>query len=177
MKFAKVLENRGSTEAFLDTPVKKDEIKKVMKAALMAPSWREQETCRFYVITDDDQLATMKENCLNPNDAQKVQDAPVLIVACSLKGMAGCLGGLPVNEPGQAWGFFDLGMAVENLLLQAEALGLGTLLIGERNEPVLRKMLEMPDGLMVGPLIALGYPAQKAEPDAHRPLKHAVVFS
>lgn len=176
MKFSKVLENRRSIRSFKDTPVKKEDLKKMIKAALMAPSWKNSESARYYVVSDDKELAVMKENCIGESNAAKVANAPVLIVTGYAKGISGCLEGLAVNEMGQYWGFFDLGLAVENMLLCAYSLHLGTLVMGMRNEAAIRKQLDIPENIMIGPVIAVGYPDEEPEAPLRKRVRDVATF-
>lgn len=176
MKFTRVLDSRRSIRAYDEKPVKKEEIKKLIKAALMAPSWKNTESQRYWVVMDDDRLATMKENCISEGNAAKVQNAPVLIVSGYEKGQSGFHEGQAVDDLGDAWGMFDLGLAVENMLLQAASEGLGTLVMGMRNEASIRALLDIPEDIVIGPVIAVGFPAEEAKAPERKKLKEVVVF-
>lgn len=84
----------------------------------------------------------------------------------------GCAKGAPVvfvpcyRETGVAPGYYqiDLSAAVENLLLEADSLGLGAVWMGiapgeDRMEKV-RKILEIPEDLFAFALVPCGYPAE-----------------
>ncbi len=159
MKFSKVLEERRSIRKYSDKPVEKEQVKKILKAALMAPSWKNTETARYYVIMDNEMLAQVKENCLPGFNAKNVEFAPVLIVETFVKNISGTgKDGEFVNEGQNGWGWYDLGLASENLVLAAQAEGLGTLIMGMYNEAGLRKILSIPEEEILGPVISLGYP-------------------
>ena len=70
--------------------------------------------------------------------------------------------GSPVNEAGDGWGCYDLGLQNENLVLKAAELDLGTLIMGIRDEPAIREYLKIPETEIIVAVIAVGYPA--AEP-------------
>lgn len=65
--------------------------------------------------------------------------------------------GNPVNELGDKWGAYDLGLQNELLLLKARELGLDTLIMGIRDGEKLRKALDIPETQDVVSVIALGY--------------------
>ena len=84
----------------------------------------------------------------------------------------GCAKGAPLvfvpcyRETGVAPGYYqiDLSAAVENLLLEADSLGLGAVWMGiapgeDRMEKV-RKILEIPEDLFAFALVPCGYPAE-----------------
>ena len=53
--------------------------------------------------------------------------------------------GSQVNEAGDGWGYYDLGLQNDNLLLKAAELGLDTLVMGIRDGEALRELLNIPD--------------------------------
>ena len=67
-----------------------------------------------------------------------------------------------------AYAQIDLSASVENLLLEADELGLGATWIGiapqEERMTAVEAALEMPDSLRAFALIACGYPAETKEP-------------
>ena len=177
MKFENVLKERRSIRRYKDTPVSEEDIKTCLKAALLAPSWKNSETLRFYVVTSDERLAEMKESCLPPFNAKNCANAPVLIAAAFQKGNSGFNpDGTPSNEIGDGWGFYDLGLACENLCLQATALGLGTLTMGIRNEAALRALLQVPEDQIIVSVISLGVPDIEPSKPARKKVKEIAKF-
>lgn len=57
----------------------------------------------------------------------------------------------------------DLAIAIENMVLTAWELGIGSCWIGAFNEGEIRKLLNIPDSLRVVSLLTLGYPDQKIQ--------------
>ena len=54
MELQKVIEERRSIRKYAPCVVKKEEIEDIVKAAQMAPSWKNSETARFYVSLSED---------------------------------------------------------------------------------------------------------------------------
>ena len=52
---------------------------------------------------------------------------------------------------------YDLGLANENLLLKAAEMGIGTLVMGIRDEKKLHEILSIPEEQMVVSVIGVGY--------------------
>ena len=89
--------------------------------------------------------------------------AGALIVTTFVKGLVGFDNdGNPVNEAGDGWGYYDLGLQNENLLLKATELGLDTLVMGIRDGEAIREMLNIPETENVVAVIAVGYKAKEA---------------
>ena len=79
-------------------------------------------------------LETIKKDCLPKFNSNSVENAPVLIITSFVKNSSGYeKNGEETNELGNGWGFYDLGLHNENLLLKAKDLGLDTLVIGIRD--------------------------------------------
>ena len=89
--------------------------------------------------------------------------AGAYIVTTFVKGMVGFdkNTGSQVNEAGDGWGYYDLGLQNDNLLLKAAELGLDTLVMGIRDGEALRELLNIPDSENVVSVIAVGYRGQE----------------
>lgn len=177
MKFFKVVSERRSIRKYKDKPVSHDDLKKLISTALLAPSWKNTECPRYYVVTNEEKLDSLRENCLPPFNARNCENAPALIVCCFEKKKSG-LGndGEYANECGEGWSYYDLGLASENLVLAAEALGLGTLIMGIRNADALRKLLDIPEEQQIVSVISVGHPDIEPKMPARMKVKEAAVF-
>ncbi|WP_308567872.1 nitroreductase family protein [uncultured Eubacterium sp.] len=160
MEFNNILQNRRSIRNFdTDRPVTKEQIEELIKYAIYAPSWKNSQTARYYCAVDGEGRETLS-NCLLGTNKEKSAGA-ALIVTTFIKDRAGFdREGNPDNECKNGWGFYDLGLANENLLLKATEMGLGTLVMGIRDGDALRKVLSIPENQIVVSVIAVGYPAE-----------------
>jgi nitroreductase len=104
--------------------------------------------------------------------AQQMATVPVLILACIDQGAAG-------PGPGPVTRGASIYPAVQNLLLAARALGLGTVLttLHTQYEQEIKALLHIPATVETAALIPVGYPAEGARfgQARRRPLS-AVVF-
>ncbi|WP_434784704.1 nitroreductase family protein, partial [Thomasclavelia cocleata] len=64
--------------------------------------------------------------------------------------------GTASNELGNGWGCYDLGIHNQNLILKATELGIGSLIMGIRNEKKIRTLLNIPASEIIVSVIALG---------------------
>ena len=164
MEFQNVIETRRSMRKY-DSSKKVDEatVKAMIEAAIMAPSWKNAQTARYYCIKSEALLSQFKAECLPSFNAKNAADAPVLIVTTFVKNGSGFNpDGEPTNELGNGWGFYDLGLHNENLVLKARDLGLDTLIMGIRDADKIREMLSISDDEIIVAVIAVGYAAQEA---------------
>lgn len=160
MEFQKVLQERRSIRDYKEgVQVTGEQLEELIRAALLAPSWKNSETARYYVVSSRELFEKIRTEALPGFNGDRTRTASAYIVVTYRKGISGFTDqGEPVNEIGDGWGCFDLGLAVENLLLKAYELGLGTLVMGIRDEKMLRELLTIPETEDVMAVIAVGTP-------------------
>ena len=162
MEYQQILETRKSIRAY--DPEKKvtaEQVQEMVEAAILAPSWKNFQSARYYAALSDEMIARVAEECL-PSFNAKSSKGAAYIVTTFVKGQAGHnLEGVPDNELGDCWGCYDAGLHNENLVLKATEMGLGTLIMGIRDEAACRRLFAIPEEETVMAIIAVGYPAQE----------------
>jgi len=78
MELSKVTETRRSVREYINKPVETEKLREMIAAAQLAPSWKNSQVSRYYVVTGE-KLADVK-NALSPYNQKNVADAPALIV-------------------------------------------------------------------------------------------------
>ena len=159
MEFQKLIEKRRSVRKYsAGHTIPKEDILEMIRAAQEAPSWKNSQTSRYYVVTSREMLEKVKTSCLPEFNQKNCKDAPVLIVTAFVKNHSGHDSqGCPVNELGNGWGAYDLGLHDANLILKARELGLDTLIMGIRDADALREILGIDGDQEVVSVIAVGY--------------------
>ena len=159
MNLDDVLENRRSIRQYKEGQIiPKESIESLIEAAILAPSWKNSQTGRYYVVSSSELLEKVKKECLPEFNQKCCKNAPVLIVTAFEKNCSGFTkDGKEENELGNGWGCYDLGLQNENLMLKATELGLGTLVMGIRDSEKLRDLLLVPDSQEIVSVIAVGY--------------------
>lgn len=178
MEFQKVVESRRSIRKY-DSAKKVEEatIKEIIDAAILAPSWKNSQTARYYVIRTEEALVKFKQECLPPFNANNSADATVLIVTTFVENSSGFNpDGEPTNELGNGWGFYDLGLNNENLILKARDMGLDTLVMGIRDADKIREMLTISQDETIVSVIALGYGTQEPKMPKRKAAEDIVKF-
>ena len=158
MEFMELINDRRSVRAYEDKPVDRALVEEVIRAAQLAPSWKNSQTGRYYAALD--QAARERIWACLPPYNQKSSAHAALIVTTYEKGVAGFNGAEPANELGDQWGAYDLGLQNMLLTLRARELGLDTLIMGIRDADAIRAAAHIPDTEAVVAVIALGYRAQ-----------------
>ncbi len=146
---------RRSIRKYTDEPVNDDEVRKLLDAAMAAPSAGNQQPWHFVVVRDRELREKVPE--VHPY-APMVPEAPVAILVC----------GDPTLEKHKGFWVQDCSAAVENLLVEAAGLGLGTVWLGihpvEERVADFRRLFGLPDHVVPLALVAVGRPAEKKPP-------------
>lgn len=156
--------NRRSIRKFLDKPVEQDKIRKLLQAAMQAPSAGNQQPWEFIVVEDKE---TLNRLSLMTPYSKPAAGAPVAFVL-----LADCR----ELRHSTFWPQ-DLGAAVENILLEAVHLELGAVWMGvatnESAEDFITELFHLPDFVNPFAVVAVGYPdGQKNEfTDRYKPEK------
>lgn len=158
MEFQKLVESRRSIRAYNENIViTKAEIEEIIKCSQEAPSWKHSQTARYYVAIDSDKVNSLREKALPEFNQNNSKNAAALIVTAFEANRSGFeRDGNPTNEIGNEWGAYDLGLANMLLCLKAKELGYDTLIMGIRDNNVLREELSIPDSQHVVSVIAVG---------------------
>lgn len=170
MEWKKLIQERRSIRSYADRPVVQAVLEEILQDTLQAPTWKNSETGRYYMVQSPETVAELREKALPSFNQKNSANAPVLIVTAFEKGISGYNGTEPANELGDEWGAYDLGLQNAYLVLSAANHGLDTLIMGIRDEAALREILGIPESQEVAAVIALGY--RDGEP-ALRPRKSA----
>lgn len=163
MEVLDTIRTRRSIRKYKDTPVDERTVELVLEAARWAPSWENTQCWRFIVVRDST-IKTKLANILGTNAAtEAIQSAPVVIVACAELGKSGYHPdeAKPATDKGNYWFMFDVALSMQNLVLAAHSLGLGTVHIGLFNAKRVASTLGVPQGFCVVSMTPLGYPDQE----------------
>jgi nitroreductase len=149
MEFMDVVASRKSVRGYADRDVEEEKLAKVLEAARLAPSWANKQCCRYVVVKDKTKIKELS-GVINP----WLKQAPIVLVACADPASSG-------TRNGMAYYLVDVGISMQQLVLAATDLGLGTCWIGAFNEAKVKKLLEIPEKVKVVALTPVGYPAGK----------------
>ena len=75
MELQKCLETRKSIRKYKETPVSKETIQELIKAAQLAPTWKNSQTGRYYVVMSEEKLTEVKQECLPEFNRKNCADA------------------------------------------------------------------------------------------------------
>ena len=144
---------RRSGRAFSDKPVSDEMLNSILEAARWAPSCANTQAWNFIVLRDPDVLAKAHETLSRGNTYAKA--APVMIVVAAKED-----GGCPAH--GLPYFMMDVGLAVENMLLQTVHLGLMGHPTAGWNEDQLKEITGIPEEYRIVTVVFIGY---EGDPD------------
>ena len=155
--------DRRSIRKYDTRPVEVEKIVEMLKAAMYAPSANNTQPWQFMVITNREMLDELRR--VHPYAAM-LATAPLAILVCGDKS----------REPNEGYLNTNCSAATQNLLLAAQALGLGSVWLGvfPREERIkgISGVCKLPEHIIPISLIALGYPAEtKVRPARFLPEK------
>lgn len=150
---------RKSVRSYSDRPVSRESLDTLTRAAMAAPTGRDMRPWQFIIIDDKE---TMRQLATKLPYAKMLSEAQAAIAVC---------GDLSVTDekgkPSTNW-TFDCSAATENLLLQAEAMGLGAVWTAvypyEDRLPAVKEALGLPEEIVPLNLIPIGYPKGDPQP-------------
>ena len=157
MELEQCINNRRSIRKYLNTPVEEEKIIKLIEAAQKAPSWKNSQVSRYYVVSTENNREKIF-NCLPEFNKENIKNAPVIIVTTVIKNRSGFeKDGSYSTHLKEGFQYFDNGLQVQNLCLKAYDLGLGTLIMGLYDENKVREILNIPSEQEIVAIIGVGY--------------------
>lgn len=161
-----VIKKRSSTRGYTGDPLTKSELEALLHAGLQAPTAANKQEIHFTVVNGGDPI--LKEIEDEKNRLFAVSDlphnfyyeAPTVVILSADRTFK--------------WSALDAGIAVENMALAAEELGLGNLIIGciydvmrgDKRE-YFEKALKFPENYEYEIAIAFGHKAASKEPHTY----------
>ena len=149
-----LLRSRRSVRKFADKAVEQDTLELLLEAILRSPSSRSLNPWHFVVVREQQTLSDLA--MAKPHGASFIKNAPLAIVVCG------------DAEKSDVW-VEDCSIAALIAHLTAADLGLGSCWVQLRmrdhdaattSDQYVKKLLGLPDNIMVEAIIAIGYPAE-----------------
>jgi nitroreductase len=176
-KMLEIIVSRQSDRRFSNKPVEHEKLDRIIDAGRMSPSACNAQPWKFIVVTDPELLSRIAEaasaKLLQMN--KFVSEAPVMIVIVREKpNVVSKIGGTIKDKD---YSLIDIGIASENICLQAKAEGLGSCMIGWFDEAGVRKILGIPGKKRVELIITLGYSLSQYRTKKRKSLVEVVSYN
>lgn len=164
-----LLKTRRSIRKYTVEEVSKEEILKVIQAALFSPTSNNSKSCEFIVVRDKDLLSKLSNS--KPGSSF-LKDANLGIII---------MGNSSLSD---VW-IEDASIAASNIHLISHELGLGSCWIQIRNrnytddisaEEYIKNLLNIPKNVHVLAIASIGHSAEKKDPLSEQSLNYSKVF-
>ena len=144
MEVLDAIKNRRSVRKYLPKPIPEDALGRVIEAGRIAPSANNRQPWHFVIVKDHD----IRKALSGGKWAKFLQECPVVIVGCG------------DTKTSPEWYAVDVTIALQNMVIQATAEGLGTCWIGSFFEDKVKEAVGMPDDYAPVAMLAVGYPEE-----------------
>lgn len=157
---------RRAKRALSEQEVPEDVVKRILTAATYAPSCFNNQPWRFVVINEA--AALEQARAALPDANYWAQKSPLLILAITKPGLDCQL------KDRREYALFDVGLATENLILQAVKEGLIAHPIAGFKPMKLKESFGIPEEYIVVTVIVIGFPGDESHlNDKHLELEHS----
>jgi nitroreductase len=172
MEVFEAIKKRRSIRAYKSTPVDQNTLDKILEAGRLAPSWANTQSWRFVVVQDPSVKSQLADAAAAPESRNNkvIKQAPVVIAACAELNKAGVREGKAVTDKEGYWYMFDAGITLQNMVLEAMELGIGTLYIGAFDSKKAGVFLGVPEGYTCVAILPLGHADEAPEARARKEL-------
>lgn len=169
MDLAEAIRGRRSIRKYLRKPVADDTVRQVLETGLEAPSAGNLQGRHFYAVKDQQLKKALAKAAL---DQDFISEAAVVMVVCAdmrIQAEYGARGR-------DLYSIMDCAASIQNMMLRAYSLGLGTCWVGAFDEYKISQLLQIPARFRPVAIIPLGYPGEQPETPSRVSLESACDF-
>lgn len=147
MDFYDVIEKRHSVRSYQNTPVEKEKLDRILRAAQTAPTAVNFQPFKVYVISTEGRKDALKR----VYHRDWFSEPPYVLLVCAVKDKCW------VRRDGRYYGDVDAAIVMDHIILAATVEGLGTCWIGAFDAEAAKRELGLPDGYEPVAFTPLGY--------------------
>jgi nitroreductase len=155
--------SRRSIRRYEDKDIPEDMLRQILEAGRQAPSAANMQPVHFVVLKDYE----TKRKLSNKRFSRFIKDCPVLIAGCAN------VGHILTGK----WAIVDAAIAMQNMVVAAWALGIGSCWIGAFDEKQVKQLLNIPNSWKVVALITFGYPGEQPKEKRKKRLEKLFSFN
>jgi nitroreductase len=164
MDLLEIIKNRRSIRKFKKQDVTQDITEKLLEAARWAPSAGNVQPWAFVVASTQKMKQSLSTAAFGQKD---VEEASIVFVVCADEKLAEQSYGARGKS---LFCLQDTAAAVQNILLTAYSLGLGSCWVGAFKEDEVRQVIKAPKEMRPIALIPVGYPNEAPAARSRRPI-------
>jgi nitroreductase len=155
--------SRRSVRKYENKEIPQEVVNQILEAGRQAPSAVNKQPIRFVVAKDSEITKSFSSALFN----RFVKDAPMVIVGCA--DVKSFLTG--------KWAVVDTTIALQNMVIAAWSLGVGSCWIGAFEEEKIKQLLKIPEKWKIVALVTFGYPAEESKPKKKKSIEELFGFN
>ena len=165
MDVLSVIQGRRSIRKYSNKPIEDEKLLRVLEAARLSPSARNQQNWKFIIVKD----SKIRKKLTKAIGQPFVGEAPIILVCCGTQPESIMRGGQPRYT-------VDLSIATAYMILEAYVQGLGTCWLGSFDESMVKDVLDIPENVRVVAITPLGYPAESPSQKPRKRLEEIISY-
>lgn len=172
MSFEELAKRRQSCRNFMDKPVEREKIEKMLSVARLTPSACNSQPWRLHVVYDSEKVKEFS-SCLRDFGMNGfTKNVPVFIAVSELNAKLAI--GSRLKYDNNHFVKYDVGEIIAYVTLIAEELGLSTCILGWLNNKKIAEILNFEENEVCNVVIALGYSDIPLREKVRKPLEDIV---
>ena len=163
MSTTELLLNRRSIRKYRAEQISQDNLQKILEAGRYAPSASNGQPWHFIVLTDQE----IKEKLSHRQWSGFIRNSAFTIVGCAYEGSAYA----------RKWSTVDTTIALQNMVIAAWGLGVGSCWVGDFDEAEVAGILNVPKDWKIIALISFGYPDETPAASPRKPSSEIINYN
>lgn len=180
MDFSEVIKNRHSVRRYLDKPIPRETIEKIVDVARFSPSWKNTQIVRYHVVDNKEVIAKLASKEVTYGfeyNIKTIQGAAAVAVQTFKEGISGFdKDGSFSTKMGDRWQMYDAGISAHAFCAAAFEQGVGTVIQGYFDEDAVKKILDLPLDERVSAIIPMGYPIEEPKASPRKEVEEILEF-
>lgn len=157
MNLLEIIKGRRSIRRFKSDLIPEDTLNQLKDALIWAPSAGNLQSRRFYFVFNREVKERLSGAALNQHF---IAEAPLSIVCCADMRIERFYG----SRGRDLYALQDVAASIQNLMLLAHSLGLGSVWVGAFHEDEVSKIMNLPSYLRPVAIVPVGYPLENPSP-------------
>ena len=169
MDFLELAADRYSVRSYSDRPIEPEKMERILKAGQLAPTAVNFQPQKIYVLKSPEAIGKIRSL------TRFAYDAPVVLLVCADKTKVW----RSPSERGYDIGEMDASIVCTHMMLEAWALGIGSVWVRGFDSRQVAKVFDLPEQVQPICLLPIGYPSDESVPyeewhSTFRPLSETV---
>lgn len=176
LDFMQLVASRQSDRAYdASRPVEPEKLAHILETARLAPSACNAQPWRFVVITEPTLARQVGQATAGLGMNRFAKDAPVHILIVEESMNITSFLGAKIKD--KYFPLIDMGIAASHITLAAEALGLGSCILGWFDEPAIKRLTGIPANKRLLLDVVIGYPAKPKRKKLRKPAEKVIRYN